>query len=289
MNRYLHNIAYLEKKFQGGTSNFRGGKYEQYFAVWLVAQLSNRFEPRQWSEILITTQAYEFVDDLMVSEPDRHSFFQLKSGQQVSWGKNEKRSLFFDFLNQVRKSRVSMNRLALHVVVSSERQQKRLVSSRPAPIRKWTSVDYFPNKESIAVLVAHHTNFKTEIANLCALENPTNEALVSISKCLLGVWVGSSQNKVSIDELIEDARGVIGIYLRPRLRGTLQAATVHILDVIPGLVYNSSSGYLSWWFGQTDAGNIPYAIGSSEMDAIELNIQRLIPRTFAELETIIII
>ena len=77
--------THLQRKNRGGDSGQKGTRYEDYFAVYKLAQLAPVIMESEFT-IDFLSQILAFVDDLIIdieAEPIQH--YQLKNSSTVSW------------------------------------------------------------------------------------------------------------------------------------------------------------------------------------------------------------
>ena len=77
-------LKYLHNKNRGGNSGQKGNRYEDYFAVYKLAQLA-RDILQAGSSIRFSSQLLAFVDDLIIKHDSNLENYQLKNSSSVSW------------------------------------------------------------------------------------------------------------------------------------------------------------------------------------------------------------
>jgi hypothetical protein len=282
---------YLKKKTQGGVSNQQGNNFELYYTCYKIMDLARQYSKHPHL-ITISSQVEALVDDLMIRKQTgsriHESYFQLKTSKRLSWGnKNKMGSLFYDFSAHQEEltQNTKLDEFTLHLVVSLSNIQKSMAKKRPTALKKKVKVDLFPYHDSISKYIMHHPSFRNAVARLCAYKD--SDKLEALATCVLGVWVGSTKENITLSEILEKVRKINYSFLRSDEEPVLNIHAVNILKAIPNFNFDLTGGYLSWSYSSTDKGQIPYPIDSSNFRNIEAQIVSQAPTTFDQLENII--
>lgn len=83
-------FSYLCNKNVGGINNAKGNTFENFFAVYRIAELAA--QNLHDTSHLISSQIRVFVDDLVIENTDSHSahHFQIKDIEKLTWKRGEK-------------------------------------------------------------------------------------------------------------------------------------------------------------------------------------------------------
>lgn len=95
-------LRYLQNKNQGGNSGQKGTRYEDYFAVYKLAQLAQDIIEAELN-VQFSSQLLAFVDDLIIQHNSKIENYQLKNTPSVSWrqGNHPIQADFPDCLTQI--------------------------------------------------------------------------------------------------------------------------------------------------------------------------------------------
>lgn len=282
-------MRYLKQKAIGGSVNQRGNDYEICYAIYSIMLLANRL-PVQAHLVTLSTQVLGFVDDLyirnLVAGEITESYYQLKTSEKLSWGKESKAgSLRFDFIKQ--KKRLSRRKVnfQLVLVVAQPRVYASLKNHQPKPLIKRCSIESFPWAGSINQQIISVSSFRKMAESLCAFTDI--DKLASLVSHFVGAWIMIDKKNVSLEEILQLVRSRGTAFLKSSLHHPLRPDVKAILDTIAGFDYQIVNGYFAWHFSTTDQGFIPHALGSVEFRNIEDEIVKKRPTTFADIETLI--
>lgn len=206
---------YLKNKHRGGKSNAKGNQYEEYYAVYQLALLIDKYRSTP-SNVYLTTQVPDtFVDDLLIVQEDAHkTYHQLKDVKNISWGTN---NLKYDFERQREISLENREQFALKIVYSNANSS---ISAVPKAISDCTTAEHFPSHPSIQSLYFGFQPFQEAVKNIATPLNSTDNDLIGISGALLGAWhTIDSQSSTSLEEILVKVgsigRGLININTFP--------------------------------------------------------------------------
>jgi len=126
---------YLENKTRGGSSGQKGTRYEDYFTIYKLAQLSPQIL-EAGLVVYFTGQILAFVDDLIIdipSQPLQH--YQLKNSKTVSWSTGP-HPIQDDFANQHHLNQAFCTRAShLFLVVADAARAATLGASIPSKVQ----------------------------------------------------------------------------------------------------------------------------------------------------------
>ena len=71
--------AYLAHKHKGGEANAKGGLYEDCYAVFQIVSCIAKYKASLDGVALQTQLEDTFVDDLLITHPDKNVYHQLKT------------------------------------------------------------------------------------------------------------------------------------------------------------------------------------------------------------------
>ena len=246
---------YLKNKHRGGKSSAKGNLYEEYYAVYQLALLIDKYRSTP-SNVHLATQVPEtFVDDLLIVQEGLHkTYHQLKDVKNISWASN---NLKCDFERQRDISLENGEQFALKIVYSDADSS---VGAVPETISDCTTAEHFPSCPSIQSLYFSFQPFQQAVKNIATPLNSTDNDLIGISGALLGAWgMVDSQSSTSLEEILEKVynigKGLININTYPSSIKVSDdcSALFHQIGVqfqVSGTSlywsYRSFSGYLPW-------------------------------------------
>jgi hypothetical protein len=280
--RPYKNEGYLSRKRSGGASNEKGGRYEQFFAVFKIAELAAS-NWKTMDSVSLSSQINAFVDDLLVVNEERYSYFQLKSGKRVHWGENVKGTLLYDFQGQALDSKARLEVFELSLVVAEDSEFHSLIEGIPREIVDCTSVVLFPAYSTTIELLTN-VSFRSHVSNIAISEDVALDQLDGLTKCILGIWVGGARKEVSLGKLIDELREIKGLFVRRSVPVKLSSSLMEVLDQISDFEYWEEGGFLRWRFRKFDNGTVLFPIGSVEFSTMEDSIWKSKPIDFLSLE-----
>jgi hypothetical protein len=147
-------LKYLIKKNQGGVSNEKGNTYENFFAIYQLALLSQKVIENN-RDIIFYSQILAFIDDLIIDFDDNtpRQHYQLKNSITVKWGSGLK-SIADDFSKQYELNQVNSIESLLYLVVSDSSLKTKLDNDLPDHISDYSQIVHFPYQSNIVKLIA---------------------------------------------------------------------------------------------------------------------------------------
>ncbi|MBE9053238.1 hypothetical protein IQ243_22990 [Nostocales cyanobacterium LEGE 11386] len=283
-------IDYLTHKNTGGSNNSKGSKYENIYAVYLLALFARCvIECKQ--EIEFLSQCFAFLDDLIINckQENLLRHYQLKNSASVNWGKGAK-SIHDDFQKQYQLNQSISKNSELLLVVSCDKLRANLQNSMPKNISSYSQVIYFCPDISLPKIIAQQQDFKNALKYLCAFDNPEPDKLECVATVLLGAWTSSDTSQISVMDILKKAQESIPSYIRSFETGwQLDPEVENILNNIDGFTYNITRGFLHWEFQNgLDEGTLSYSIETERFQKFQELIKRNNPTSFEELEVFLI-
>lgn len=283
------SVERIDARHKGGESGQKGTRFEDYFATHLLAsRLGEAYGQkgfRDHNEITFHSQAYAFVDDLVVELKGKGlvEHYQLKNASSVSWGSGED-SIGVDFASQGELCSKKGLKGRLFLVVSSKSQRRKLDEKRKAKNINCEKVLYFPYAIPNNLLLTYKP-FRHALVKISPFhkKDAENDKLSALATFLLGTWV-AAPNKLALEELAKKLEES-GCPARPMGRTRkLPSDVAKILKVIPGFKFWIRKGYLFWEWRQTDNGMYPFHTGTKAFDNLSKRIRQSRPNTFEALE-----
>ena len=281
---------YAQRKQRGGASGKKGTRYEDFFIAHKVAEIAaSHFTNPVTSWPFLGGQTRGFVDDAVLSSPQKTEYYQLKNVGNVSWTAGD-HPISTDFQYQytlATHERQADPRTTL--VMSSAAQVAAMQASMPNQISAHSSTVYFPYSDSLNRLVLENEALHEPLIALSKSNAPTKDELVGV----LGVLIIGCMNNpegASIDTILRSANSCAPSLLR--VEGlidepvTLRAQFVSILAQISGLTYDVSKGFFSWsGFGMT--GVLPFSCRDPQFVQFQENVEQVAPTTFDGFEELL--
>jgi transcriptional regulator of NAD metabolism len=285
------SLNYLRNKNRGGISSEKGNTYENFFAVYQLAVLSERIIEHR-AEISFASQVLAFVDDLIIDSnvsniPLQH--YQLKNSADVSWGQGLK-SIADDFRKQ-QQLNLSINRQSdLRLVVSNPQVKRFLERSHPKDLKSYSQVDFFSASRTLIQVIRQDASFLEAIKYLCAFENPAPDKIECVANVLLGAWVACDKSNIPAIEILKKAQQSSPSFIRAlSTRWKIDEEVKQILDNIDNFSYNFVKGFLHWQFGNgLEEGTFAYSCDTERYRQFESLIKRQKPKSYEELEVFLI-
>lgn len=268
----------------GGRSNKRGNRYEDYYATTELIRFAGA-SIDNGTNLRIKEQGNSPVDDLLVKEPDKSHYLQLKSGKTVSWTAN-KGKLKKEFRKQKHQCEQSGTAFDLGLVVARQAVHKTLRQNIPADLGNVTSIILFPilNRPTD---IAGRPQFKSLLTDLCAKANPEITDLEDLAAAFNSAWADHNPNTYChLKRVIKNIRR--WKFLLRELWNVLPiewAKVRDILNAIPDLSWNTNKGYLEWSHTAIQYNGIfPFPCSSKEFDRFMHRILKNNPSSFSDFE-----
>ncbi|EMU9120611.1 hypothetical protein AAH235_002154 [Providencia stuartii] len=200
----------LEKISTGGSSNAKGNKYEEYFAVAKICSaVSNAMKDNSFDNYVVSSQEVAFVDDLcyLIKDIKQKTNYQAKnsSGSAASWTDEikercEKQKVIDIEYHGVRESKNVL-------LVSSQSKCESNQGKIPVHMRSFCSCEYFPYCESSIPLILEHQELRVDLEAMCADNNI--QTLDTAFRYLYSVWGTRDEKKTcSVGDIIKEAKKI---------------------------------------------------------------------------------
>ncbi len=283
-------VDYLVNKNRGGSSGAKGNTYENFFAVYQLALLSQLVIESN-KEIQLSSQILAFVDDFIIDcqneIPIQH--YQLKNSKNESWGQGL-RSISDDFKKQYELNKSILRESQINLVVSSPKLKTNLESTIPSAIQEYSQVIHFPYEADLVKLIAKEPKFQAAIKYLCAFANPAPDKIECVATVLLGAWVSSAKSQVSVIDILKKAQESSPSFIRSFGQELqIDAEVAEILGKIPDFQDNLTKGFLHWEFkDRLEEGTLSYSLETDRFRQFQELIKKNNPTCFEELEVFLI-
>jgi hypothetical protein len=282
-------VARIEARHRGGVSGQKGSRFEDFFAVFRLAQEFARCyasETAKFTNVrraIIRAQVFAIVDDVAVEtrNPPAIEHYQLKNVGQLTW-----KSVRNDFLHQRRLCRKARIKSRLYLVVPTKKLQSKLESAQKGQSTRCALVVVFPN-ENVSVLVQTHQGFRNALIKLSPFSkhDVESEKLLTLAKFLCGHWVTAANNKVSIADLARAMQTEAGAFCRPaKGNKKIPSDVARILAAVPGFTWKMRKGFFFWTYGTTDSGRYPHHCWSPEFTQLIERFRKQKPISFDAVE-----
>lgn len=179
---------------QGGKNNEKGNRLEDRFAVFnivLLFPLASTSEP----ELSLFKQEKGFVDDLVITYPNnkKKENYQIKDIKEVAW------SAFTDNFQMQYILDIDYHGYKeswTNALLAQKNQYIKLSEKIPKIIQQHTKCVYFPNDESLSLLILNHEPLKNGLANLSKKKDDLSH-YETIFTQILGQWSVSETGLVT--------------------------------------------------------------------------------------------
>ena len=194
--------AYLTNKHQGGLNNQKGNTFEVIYATKEIIRLYALVEDLE--KTVVSSQLKNaFVDDFQILYPDGLAVYhQCKDVTSLSWGKEEKGDLLYDFKWQKTYSTGYGEFFRLKIVYSHPDCD---IHIKPIPeiIEDVTEREHFPAYLTLNALLIASKDLRDNImAVLAPKENGyTFDDLSAFAEIIRSNWLESANKKISLLEI----------------------------------------------------------------------------------------
>lgn len=256
--------AYLANKHKGGEANAKGGLYEDCYAVFQIVSSIAKYKAALDGVALQSQLEDTFVDDLLITHPDKNVYHQLKNTQSLTWNtKSSERTITSDFENQIKDCQDRNEAFALKLVYSAA--NSKVGESIPESIQEYTTAEYFPYEDDLNGLILISEEFVDALRKISVNGNSvTIDDLVNVAQVFLGVWRGCGSNhRVSLSDIVARAEKTKHFNLNIFADGTISEACREVLDKIEGLRYYVSGRMFYWQMGDF-TGSCPWPEGKEQ-------------------------
>lgn len=256
--------AYLANKHKGGWANAKGGLYEDFYAVYQIVSCIAKYKAALDGVALQTQLEDTFVDDLLITHPDKNVYHQLKNTKSLTWNtESSERTITSDFENQIKDCLDRDETFALKLVYSAT--SSKVGESIPESIQEYTTAEYFPYEEDLNGLILISKEFIEALRQISVNgDSATIDDLANVAQVFLGVWRGCGSNhRVSLSEIVACAEQKRHFNLNIFADGTISEACREVLDKIEGLSYYVGGRMFYWQMGDYN-GSCPWPEGKEQ-------------------------
>jgi hypothetical protein len=249
---------YLKHKHKGGANNYKGGLYEDFYAVYQIVTCIAKYKCCFDGVELQTQLEDTFVDDLLIAYPDCNVYHQLKNTHSLYWGRVDKKGdIAFDFVHQIDDCKEKDNDFALKLVYSLK--ESNIGEQVPETIKEYTLVEHFEYEEDLNSLVIISIPLKKALMEIASNgENTPTDELADIATAFLGIWKGcNSKNRVSLKDIVTKVKDFKRINLKIYSDITIGTECKNVLDNIDDLDYHISGRMFYWSIGRIN-GSCPW-------------------------------
>jgi hypothetical protein len=284
-------LNYLKNKNRGGSNSEKGNSYENFFAVYQLAQLAVQVIERNES-ISLSRQVLAFVDDLIIDHggpeiPLKH--YQLKNSDSISWGQGL-RSIADDFRKQQQINQTINRSSDLYLIVSNPQLKSSLEQSQPDDLKSYSQVAFFPYARKLIQVLEQDAGFLDAIKYLSAFDNPAPDKIECAATVLLGAWTACDKSNASVLEILQTAQRTSPSFIRVLgQEWEIDPDVKQILDNVANFSYNTAKGFLHWQFGSgLEEGTLSYDCNTPQFKKFESLIKRKKPTSYEDLEVFLI-
>jgi len=256
--------AYLANKHKGGEANAKGGLYEDCYAVFQIVSCIAKYKTSLDGVALQSQLEDTFVDDLLIAQPDKNVYHQLKNTQGLTWNtKTSDRTIASDFENQIEDCLERNETFVLKLVYSAAKSK--VGESIPEGIQEYTTAEYFPYEEDLNGLILISEEFIGALRQISVNgDSATIDDLANVAQVFLGAWRRcGSNNRVSLSDIVALAEKTRHFNLNIFADGTISEACREVLDNIEGLRYYVSGKMFYWQVGDF-TGSCPWPEGKEQ-------------------------
>ena len=250
--------VYLANKHKGGVANAKGGLYEDCYAVYQIVSYIAEYKAFLDMVAFQTQLENTFVDDLLIAQPEKNVYHQLKNKQKLSWNtKSSNRTITSDFENQIKDCKERNEQFALKLVFSAAKSK--VGDDIPKSVKDYTTVEYFPYENDLNGLVLISDLFQDAL-RLISVNGytATVDELVNIAMVFLGVWQGcGNEKKISLADIVSRAQSMTHFNLAIFPDGAISQECQEILNKIEGLHYYVRGRMFYWQLGDF-TGSCPW-------------------------------
>ena len=241
--------AYLKNKNKGGENNYKGNRYEDYYAVFqIISQIA--VQQTDLMNISFQTQVKDaYVDDFLIENQEYRIYHQIKNQQHVSWGDIETRkTIAYDFVKQKEKS-IADDKL-FHLKLVHSIAESDLAEKIPLQLKSCTTVEYFEDRETLNGYVLSDCSFQEKL-KMIAVGDKSDDNLMNIAMAFLGVWKSCNPiKKVTLSDILELLKKIKHINLVMEEDIHISDECGKILNSIQGLSYYVKGKMVYWNFGK---------------------------------------
>ncbi|PHM50273.1 hypothetical protein [Xenorhabdus miraniensis] len=200
----------LEKINIGGSSNHKGTKYENYYAVAKIcSSVANSMKDNSYDNYVLSAQERAFVDDLCwrVKDSGLKINYQAKNSENyvADWNNDLQERIKNQYHIDINYHKVKISRNVL--LVSSKAKYRKNLKKIPIDLRTFCDCEYFPYFKSSTQLIMEHKPLRSDLEKICA--NKSLQSLDTAFKIIHSAWVmNDSQEVKTIGDIIGEAKSM---------------------------------------------------------------------------------
>ena len=288
----LDAFKHLKAKNLGGTNNYKGGRYEEFFGAHRIARLAKKLITRH-EDATVEWQSDCFVDDFVVRRDSEASFtgYQLKNAAAVSWTLG---TIANDFKLQHSVSTAEgYADVRLRLVCSHQSVVSALKTSVPNEIAGFSRPMYFPYDEQLMKVLWAHSWMVDDFGFLSKHEHPTKADAQQVASVMMGAWSASAP-KANVSDILNQARDMSPTIMRSvqsdeEARSRLLPEFVSALQAMPDFTYDIMKGFMRWsaMSGST-TGVLSFDCFHEKFVKLQRHIAGLSPKSFQDIEGVLI-
>ncbi len=237
---------YLQNKHKGGLSNLKGGRYEDFYAVYKIALSLCEYGTDLNTVFFQSQLKNDYVDDFLIVYPNLNVYHQLKNTKSVSWGdSNKEGTISNDFVHQIEICEERKELFELKLVYSSASNKN--VKEIPTEIVNRSDAELFLYYDDISKMILANNDFRNAMMGISAEKNIPNDRLEHIATLILGIWKGFDQtDRVSLSDIVNQAKEqkYVNLSVYPDLE--ISEECKNVLDNISNIDYYVK-GRLFYW------------------------------------------
>lgn len=278
----------------GGSNNFKGGRYEEFFGAHRVARLARKLITDH-EDAFVEWQSDCFVDDFVVRRDHKSSFkgYQLKNSSNVSWNPVSD-GIASDFaLQQKVSSEEGYSDIRVRLVCSDQSVVHNLNATIPPSISAFSRATYFPYQEQLLHVFRDNPWMVEDFGFLSKHESPKKIDVEQVATIMMGAW-STKAPKALVSEVVEQARNASPTIVRvlgsdSDAKQQLQPEFQSILSQLPDFEYEIKRGFLRWFaMGKSTYGVLSFDCFREEFTKLQRQVIVMQPKSFQDIEGVLI-
>lgn len=198
MNLSDDHRTYLANKHRGGLNNQKGNTYEVIYATKEIIRLYS-IGVDLANTYVVSQLEDSFVDDFqIIYDNGLKTYHQCKDNINLSWGNDEKGSLFYDFKWQKEYSAATKELFQLKIVYSNS-SCKIHTSPVPDTIEGVTEKELFPPYQTLNAILLASESFRNDIKSslFASKDGHSLDKLSVFAEVIRSEWLElASPNKI---------------------------------------------------------------------------------------------
>lgn len=284
------DAAYMLKKITGGGSGRTGAVFEARFIAFCILEeaIDAKTYETPLADVRLGVQVRSYIDDFIVARKRTVNWYEIKSGETITWESGERRTIAENFVSQMVLDLGRGLDASYHLVVPTRRVETDLEASRSYKVRD-VKINMLPNTDDIDDIETEYSWFPRDLWRLIPLHAPRRD-FKDLYVGLQGVVLNLPNNVLRDLEHIAKA-------LHDRYEGaftcihdaSLQPRTREVLERVPGVKVAVCGDQLHFRCTKpTVRGKVDGCrIGELSGNSFEQEIQLRIPTTWDALAPIL--